>query len=119
MKYTDGEYNALLENALSAVTPDVWEGVYTGEDVDRYITFFYTNTPTMYANDRPTILLRDTTVVLWERVGIDAFEDRQAVQDALAGLGGTFPISAISTDNGWQQFVFRFTHDCEYPFDER
>lgn len=118
MKLTDGQYNTLLVDTLSPIIEDVWEGIYTGDDLDKYITFYYNSQPTMFANNRPTVLLRYTTVVLWERNGEDAFSDREAVRAALKGLGGTVPQMSVATESSWQQFIFTFTYGCGYPEEE-
>lgn len=115
MKMTDDQYNALLETAFSPIVPDVWEGVYTGEDLDTYITFFYENQPAMFANNRPTVLLRNTTVVLWVRNGEDAFAMRDALRRAILSFEMTVPTEQVATDNGWQQYIFTFTYSSGYP----
>lgn len=115
MILTDGQYNELLVKTLSPIVEDVWEGIYTGDDLDEYITFYYTSSPTMFCNNRPTVLLRYTTVVLWVRNGEDTFSDREAIRKALAGLGGSVPRVSIATENFWQQYIFTFTHGCGYP----
>ena len=38
---TDSDLNGMLVEALESVLPDVWEGVYTGDDLDKYLTFVH------------------------------------------------------------------------------
>lgn len=110
MRYTDEEYNAMLEEAFAPIVPDVWEGIYTGGDVDEYITFAYMNAGRMYANGKPTAFVRETTVVLWVRNGVDAFAHRRKIRDAIIALDGTVPIEQVATDNAWQQYIYTFEH---------
>lgn len=117
MKITDDIYNAMLEEAFSKIVPDVWEGIYTGGDVDEYITFAYTERPDMFANGKPHALIRATTVVLWVRNGIDAFSHRRELKRAIVALDGTIPVEQVATDNAWQQYIFEFEHGCSYPYD--
>ena len=118
MKITDEVYNAMLEHAFSAVVPDVWEGIYTGADVDEYITFAYEGRGMLYANNKPKYLVRGTTVVLWVRNGVDAFLHKQKLKKAIISLGGTIPKEQVATDNAWQQYIFEFEHGCDYPYEE-
>ena len=62
---TDSDLNGMLVEALETVLPDVWEGVYTGDDLDKYLTFVHYSRGVVYANDRPTAKTWRVTVTLW------------------------------------------------------
>lgn len=110
---TDTQYNIMLEEVLSEVVPEVWEGVYTGDDVDEYITYTYYAKGAMYADNQPTVLLRYTTVTLWVRNGVDHLETRDDLYDAIMSLEGTAPEVTVLTDSEWNQIVYEFV----YPSD--
>lgn len=106
---TDAELNELLVAALEGVLPDVWEGVYTGDDPDKYLTFSHYSRGVNYANNRPTAKTWRVTVTLWakNRVNVDA--EREAVRLAIWRTFGEYPGCEVATDDGWQQYVYEFT----------
>lgn len=105
---TDERFNEILTEEFKKIVPLVREGVYTGEDVDMYITFVYYVRGTMFANDAPTAKLWSVTATLWVRKGIPAYKLREQLKSAITALGGTYPTVETATDDGWQQYVYEF-----------
>lgn len=106
---TDRELNALLTETLEAILPDVWEGVYTGNDLEKYLTFSHYSRGVSYANNRPTAKTWRVTVTLWAANRADAEEEREAVRLAIWRTFGEYPSCEVATDDGWQQYIFEFT----------
>lgn len=107
---TDEEFNRLLVNALKTVVPTVREGVYTGEDCDRYITFVYYVRGIHSANDRPTAKKWQVTVTYWARSGIRTYEDRALLRRVIEEMSDSYPSCETATDDGWQQFIYEFSY---------
>lgn len=105
---TDEEFNRLLVKTLKSIVPTVREGVYTGEDCDRYITFVYYVRGIQNANDRPTAKKWQVTVTYWARYGIRTYDDRLRLCEAIEKMCGAYPSCETSTDDGWQQYVYEF-----------
>lgn len=112
---TDERFNEILCAALSRVCPMVREGVYTGDDVDMYITFVYYVRGTSFANDAPTAKLWSVTVTLWVRKGIPAYKLREQMKAVITEMGGTYPVTETATDDGWQQYVYEFEYAGGVP----
>lgn len=106
---TDGELNELLVAALEGVLPDVWEGVYTGNDLPKYLTFSHYSRGIGYANDRPTAKSWRVTVTLWAKNRVNADTERDAVRLAIWRAFGEYPACEVATDDGWQQYIYEFT----------
>lgn len=107
---TDEGFNRLLVKALKKVVPTVREGVYTGEDCDKYITFAYYVRGIKSANDRPTAKIWQVTVTYWARNGIRTYEDRTLLRQAIEEEFGEYPSCETATDDGWQQYVYEFSY---------
>lgn len=105
---TDGEFNELLTSALKKITPTVREGVYTGEDADKYITYTYYVSGIHSANDRPTAKKWFVSVTLWARKGVPVYTEREKLRQVIEEIGGSYPSVMTATDNGWQQYVYEF-----------
>lgn len=108
---TDTQFNIMLEEAFSAVVPEVWEGVYVGDDLDEYITYTYYIRGALYANNSPTLRIRSVTVTLWVRNGVDCLDTREELTSAIVDLGGSYPTVTVLTAGDWNQIVFEF----DYP----
>lgn len=106
---TDGELNELLVQALETVLPDVWEGVYTGDDLPKYLTFSHYSRGVNYANNRPTAKSWRVTVTLWAQNRVNVDVEREAVRLAIWRAFGEYPACEVATDNGWQQYIYEFT----------
>ena len=105
---TDKEFQDILVPALKTVCGTVKEGVYTGNDVNCYITFSYYRRGANYANGRPTASVWRCYATLWVKKGVDAHEMRERMVQAICGMGGTYPSEEIETDGSWKQYVFEF-----------
>lgn len=105
---TDERFNEILTAAFGKIVPLVREGVYTGDDVDMYITFVYYVRGDTYANDAPTAKIWRVTATLWARKGIPAYKLREDMKAAVLSVGGTYPVVETATDDGWQQYVYEF-----------
>lgn len=106
---TDAELNGILTACLETVLPDVWEGVYTGDDLSKYLTFTHYSRGVDYANDRPTAKEWRVTVTLWAKNREDTETEREGVRLAIWRTFGAYPICTNATDDGWQQFIYEFT----------
>jgi hypothetical protein len=106
---TDSDLNGMLVEALETVLPDVWEGVYTGDDLDKYLTFVHYSRGVVYANDRPTAKTWRVTVTLWARNRVNADTEREAVRMAIWREFGEYAVCETATDDGWQQYIYEFT----------
>lgn len=106
---TDSDLNGMLVEALETVLPDVWEGVYTGDDLDKYLTFVHYSRGVVYANDRPTAKTWRVTVTLWARNRVSVDAEREAVRMAIWREFGEYAVCETATDDGWQQYVYEFT----------
>ena len=106
---TDSDLNGMLVEALESVLPDVWEGVYTGDDLDKYLTFVHYSRGVVYANDRPTAKTWRVTVTLWARNRVNADAEREAVRMAIWREFGEYAVCEVATDDGWQQYIYEFT----------
>lgn len=106
---TDGELNGMLTQALETVLPDVWEGVYTGNDLDKYLTFSHYSRGVFHANNRPTGKTWQVTVTLWTKNRVNADEEREAVRMAIWRAFGEYPTCENATDDGWQQYIYEFS----------
>lgn len=106
---TDSDLNGMLVEALESVLPDVWEGVYTGDDLDKYLTFVHYSRGVVYANDRPTAKTWRVTVTLWARNRVNADAEREAVRMAIWREFGEYAVCENATDDGWQQYIYEFT----------
>lgn len=106
---TDSDLNGMLVEALESVLPDVWEGVYTGDDLDKYLTFVHYSRGVVYANDRPTAKTWRVTVTLWARNRVNADAEREAVRMAIWREFGEYAVCETATDDGWQQYIYEFT----------
>lgn len=109
MPRTDGELNELLVQVLETVLPDVWEGVYTGDDLTKYLTFSHYSRGISYANDRPTAKTWRVTVTLWAQNRVNVDTEREAVRLAIWTAFGEYPACEVATDDGWQQYIYEFT----------
>lgn len=107
---TDEKINELLVEALKKVVPVVREGIYTGEDCDRYATFTYYVRGLHYANNRPTAKSWRVTVTLWVRKGVSVYRERTLMKQIIEELSGEYPTCEVATDDGWQQYVYEFTY---------
>ena len=103
-----GEYEmkAALVSALYEIVPKVREGVYTGEDCDRYITFVTSVRGTFYSDDAPSCVIVRLTLTLWARHGCTVKDEREEICKALVKLGGTYPNVISSVSDGWGQYVY-------------
>lgn len=106
---TDRELNRRLTAALETVLPDVWEGVYTGNELDKYLTFSHYSRGIFHANDRPMAKSWRVTVTLWARNDVDAETEREAVRLAIWREFGEYASCENATDDGWQQYIYEFT----------
>ena len=106
---TDSDLNGMLVEARESVLPDVWEGVYTGDDLDKYLTFVHYSRGVVYANDRPTAKTWRVTVTLWAKNRVNADAERDAVRLAIWRAFGEYPACENATDDGWQQYIYEFT----------
>ncbi len=105
---TDEEFNAMLYEAFRQILPDVYEGVYVGRDVDKYITFTYYARGVMYANNRPTAQVRQVTATLWVRNGVSHWTERREMMQAIVRLCGKYPERIVATNGMWKQYVYEF-----------
>lgn len=109
LSITDSDLNEMLVEALETVLPDVWEGVYTGDDLDKYLTFVHYSRGFFYANDRPTAKAWRVTVTLWARNRVNADAEREAVRMAIWREFGEYAVCETATDDEWQQYIYEFT----------
>ena len=109
MPRTDAELNGMLVTALEGVLPDVWEGVYTGDDLPKYLTFSHYSRGVDYANDRPTAKSWRVTVTLWAQNRENVDIEREAVRLAIWRTFGEYAGCEVATDDGWQQYIYEFT----------
>lgn len=100
------EFKTALVSALSGIVPIVREGVYTGEDAEKYITFVTSSRGTYYSNDAPTLITVRLTLTLWARHGCTVKDEREEICKALVKLGGTYPNVISSVSDGWGQYVY-------------
>lgn len=105
---TDEQFQQMLVPALKTVCPTVREGIYTGEDVDCYITFYYYRRGVHFANGAPTASVWRCFCSLWVRKGVDAHPMREGMYAAVRAIGGTYPAEEIDTDGEWKQYVYEF-----------
>lgn len=107
---TDEQLNELLTETLKKVVPTVREGVYTGNDAEKYITFVYYVRGVHHANDRPTAKNWRITVTLWARKGVKTYEDRTLLKQVIEEMSGSYPSTETATDDGWQQYIYEFEY---------
>ncbi len=107
---TDEIFNELLTAELKKVTALVREGVYTGEDVDVYITFSYYVYGTFHADDRPSAKTWRVIVTLWARKGIAVYTERTYLKEIIELFSGSYPSTQTATDDGWQQYIYEFEY---------
>lgn len=105
---TDAEFQAILVPALQTVCPVVREGIYTGNDVDCYITFVTYRRGVLFANGAPTASVWRCFVTLWVKKGVNAMPMRDGMYAAIRQAGGTYPTEEIDTDDDWKQYVYEF-----------
>lgn len=105
---TSEEFQKILVPALRTVCPTVREGVYTGNDVDCYITFYTYRRGLLYANGKPSASVWRCFVSLWVRKGVDAYAMRENMVKAICALGGTYPTEDIDTEDDWKQYTYEF-----------
>lgn len=110
---TDTEFSARLYDTLKTVLPDVWEGVYTGNDVDKYITFVYYTRGEMYANDNPTAKTYNVTVTLWAKNRVNVSLERSDIRTAIWRDFEAYPTTEIGYDDGWKQYIYEFSVSSE------
>ena len=107
---TDAGFEKLLKQKMSAVLPNVYELVYVGDDVEKYLTFSYYSRGRHFANDTPTAKSWSVNVTLWAKKGVAVAKDRERLVNAIQNMGGTYPRCETGTDDEWKQFVYEFEY---------
>lgn len=105
---TDEEFQKAMVPLLKTVCPTVREGVYTGNDVDSYITFYFYRRGTMFSNGRPTSTVWRVFITLWVKKGVESYGMRESLMQVIADMGGTYPTEEIDTEDEWKQYVYEF-----------
>lgn len=103
---TEREIVSKIVRELKKVTPTVREGVYTGDDCDKYITFVTSARGVCFSNNRPSNIRLRLTATLWGRHGADTESERRSMIAAIETVGGTYPMCTVSSSDGWQMIVY-------------
>lgn len=107
---TDAGFEKLLKQKLSTVLPNVYELVYAGDEVEKFISFSYYSRGVYFANDTPTAKSWFVNVTLWVKKGVAVAKTREHLKNTIIEMGGTYPRCETATDDEWKQFIYEFEY---------
>ena len=105
---TDSSFEKHLKEHLRTVLPNVYDLVYSGDDVPKYLVYSYYSRGRLFANGKPTAKTWAVNVTLWAKKGIGVYKDREKLVETIVKMGGTYPTCETAVVDEWKQFVYEF-----------